>query len=177
MVYGFARQSQGHVKIYSEPGRGTTVRLYLPRAKQGIATAGAVVPALPVALPGERILVVEDNADVRRMVVSQLGGLGYGVLEAADGPAALAIIEGGSGDAPFDLLFTDVVMPGGISGDDLARMALRRYPGLSVLLTSGFAGGTIGAGPPGEEPRHLLTKPYRQAELAAKVRAALDDVG
>jgi nitrogen-specific signal transduction histidine kinase/CheY-like chemotaxis protein len=172
MVYGFTRQSRGHIKIYSELGHGTTVRLYLPRASRagGERGAGAAEVVLP-ARGGERILVVEDNGDVRRVVVLQLRDLGYRVSEAANGEAALKLIESGE---PLDLLFTDVVMPGGMTGDELARRARIVRPGLKVLLTSGFARAAIEAADQSEDLRNLLSKPYRKVDLAARLRALLD---
>jgi len=172
MVYGFARQSQGHVRIYSEPGQGTTVRLYLPRASSGAAPEPVLpAPAAAQARGGETVLVVEDNPQVRKVAIAQLGRLGYRVLEADGSPAALAILQ--AGDA-IDLLFTDVVMPGGMNGAELARAARLLRPGLKVLLTSGFAGSAAQSGTNAEEFRNRLSKPYRQAELAARVRGVLD---
>ena len=193
MVYGFARQSHGHVKIYSELGHGTTVRLYLPRgaggaARPGEAAQAAADPAadphaggrgstrptaLPTARAGERVLVVEDNPDVRKIVTSQLAELGYRVVEAANAEAALKLLAQGE---MADLLFSDVVMPG-MSGDQLARAARELRPGLKVLLTSGFAKSSMQAGPRPDEFRNLLSKPYRKADLAEKLRAVLDDFG
>lgn len=172
MVYGFVRQSQGHIKIYSEVGCGTTVQLYLPRAPEGAPAAADPKPATtPVAKPGERILVVEDNAEVRKVVAVQLGELGYGVTEASNGEAALRLIEQGTS---VDLLFTDVIMPGHLTGDELARIARRLRPGLKVLLTSGFAKSSPLNAPRSDDFKNLLTKPYRKIELATKLRAALD---
>jgi PAS domain S-box-containing protein len=172
MVYGFARQSHGHVKIYSELGHGTTVRLYLPRSRDAAIDETIVPAGLPVARSGERILVVEDNGDVRAMVLQQMRALGYEVAEASDGPTALAVLEGAS---RFDLLFTDIVMPGGLSGGELARKVRARDPAIKVLLTSGFAGGAMHSGERTHEFRHLLSKPYRQSDLAAKLRQVLDE--
>jgi PleD family two-component response regulator len=124
MIYGFAKQSQGHAKIYSEVGHGTTVRLYLPRKAATAQSAAAPVRAELKRTGGsEIILVVEDDADVRAFVVGQLGELGYRVIEAADGPQAQRILES---DQPIDLLFTDVVMPVGMTGRQLADAARRR---------------------------------------------------
>ncbi len=172
MVYGFVRQSQGHVQIYSEVGHGTSVRLYLPRSADGAAPAAAepVPEAMPRARTGERILAVEDNPEVRRVVVAQLGELGYAVIEAANGEAGLEILKRGE---RVDLLFSDVVMPGGMTGYELARAARALRPGLKVLLTSGFPRNANGD-QPASEFGALLVKPYRRAELAQKIRQAID---
>ena len=170
MIYGFAKQSDGHVEIDSEVGQGTTVRLYLPRAARVTApTKAAPRRSEPRAAAGELILVVEDNATVRKSVVRQLQKLGYRTLEAEDGPEALAILES---DPRIDLLFSDVVMPGGMSGRQLAAAVRRRRPELKILLTSGFpdkAGDARG----GERKEPVLGKPYRQRDLALKLREIL----
>ena len=172
MVYGFVRQSNGHVQIYSEVGHGTSVRIYLPRARSVADTLPEPPPdAMPRARGEERILAVEDNADVRRVVVAQLGELGYHVIEAANGEAALAILERGEA---IDLLFSDVVMPGGFNGYDLARAARTLRPHLKVLMTSGFPKTATEDERRPSEFQNLLNKPYRKAELAAKIRAVLD---
>ena len=169
-VYGFAKQSGGHVKLYSEPGHGTTVRLYLPRAEAGSGS----LPAMAAAVTGggrERILVVEDDADVRTLAVSVLRGLGYDVLEAGDGPAALVLLRGG---AAVDLLFTDLVMPGGLNGAELAEAARALRPRLKTLYTSGYTeAAAVRNGQVGRDGE-LLSKPYRRQELAESVRQALD---
>jgi len=172
MIYGFAKQSRGHLKIYSEVGHGTTVRLYLPRLSGAgaAATAPATVP-VPHARGGETILVVEDEADVRTFVVSQLRDLGYRVLEAADGPQAQKILES---DHPIDLLLTDVVMPGGMTGRRLAEGAKLARPNLRTLFTSGYTENSIvhqGKLDPGV---NFLSKPFRRQDLSLKVREALD---
>jgi CheY-like chemotaxis protein len=171
MVYGFVKQSGGHVKIYSEPGTGTTVKLYLPRAA-GNGAAAAESAAKDEARRGsERVLVVEDDADVRAYAERQLGELGYAVTAVESGPAALALLRR---DSAFDLLFTDIVMPGGMNGRELAKAALAEWRHLKVLYTSGYAENSVihhGHLEPGVV---LLPKPYRRAELAAKVRAVLD---
>jgi signal transduction histidine kinase len=174
MVYGFIRQSQGHIKLYSEPGIGTTVRLYLPRSSGGVEAAAAeAASADSDGGVGERVLVVEDNADVRRVVVAQLDGLGYATVEADSAEAALAILDQGEA---VDLLFSDIVMPGRLNGIELARAARAARPALKVLLTSGFAKAAIDGGQlADDELKHLLSKPYRKAELATKVRKVLDD--
>jgi CheY-like chemotaxis protein len=172
MVYGFARQSRGHVKIYSEPGRGTTIRLYLPRAVAKSGAAGARKPDLPqAARPNERILVVEDNTEVRETVVRQLRDLGYDTLEAPGGQEAIDILVT---DERIDLLFSDVVMPGGMDGTQLAEAATVLRPGLKVLLTSGFARASIQEGASSAYLKNLLSKPYRKTELAERLRATLD---
>jgi CheY-like chemotaxis protein len=172
MVYGFARQSRGHVKIYSEPGRGTTVRLYLPRAAAKAAVAAPAKPdQLETARKDERILVVEDNAEVRQTVVRQLHELGYHTVEAAGGAEALDILMQGE---RVDLMFSDIVMPGGIDGTQLAEAATALRPDLKVLLTSGFARASIQDGATSAYLKNLLSKPYRKTELAQRVRATLD---
>jgi signal transduction histidine kinase/CheY-like chemotaxis protein len=171
MVYGFVKQSAGHVAIYSEPGQGTTVKLYLPRVL-GDAMPPAEPPADDVVVGGsETVLLVEDDEAVRRYAVTQLRTLGYHVIEAADGPSALVLVER---EGPLDLLFTDVVMPGGMNGRALADAALQRRPGLRVLYTSGYTDNAIvhhGRLDPGAQ---LLTKPYRRSDLARAVRSALE---
>ena len=172
MVYGFVKQSNGHIKIYSEEGYGTTFKIYLPRA-DAVALADKQAPP-ETALEGgsETILVVEDNALVLSSVTTQLQSLGYRTLTAANAAAALAIADSGE---DFDLLFTDVIMPGGMNGRQLAEeMAKHRSP-LKVLFTSGYTENAIihhGRLDPGV---HLLAKPYRKADLASMVRRALED--
>ncbi len=171
MVYGFARQSGGHVDIDSQVGRGTTVRLYLPRAQDG---APAPPPQrLPQTVAGgrETLLLVEDDDLVRRYARDQLVGLGYQVLEASNGREALEVLGGG---APIDLLFTDVVMPGGVSGRQLADQAAKLRPGLKVLYTSGYAENAIAHQGRLDPGVLLLEKPYLRTELARKIREALD---
>ena len=171
MIYGFAKQSGGHAKIYSEVGHGTTVRLYLPRLTNQSPASDSAAPTAPRKGGGETILVVEDNPDVRRLVLRQLRDLGYEVIEAANGPQALQILDGG---ASIDLLFTDVVMPGGMTGRQLAEAAKVRRPGLKTLFTSGYTEDSIlrlGKLNPGVR---LLSKPYRKHELATRIRETLD---
>jgi nitrogen-specific signal transduction histidine kinase/ActR/RegA family two-component response regulator len=173
MVYGFAKQSRGHLNIYSEVGVGTTIRLYLPRAHSESAQVAIGIRA-ERALPtgGEAILLVDDNAALRRATLRRLTGLGYRVEQAEDGPTALALLEMGE---RFDLLFTDIGLPRGMNGCELAEEARRRQPGLGVLLTTGYGdhGGQTGTGE--ADRQHLIRKPYRSDELAAAVRAALAD--
>jgi len=169
MIYGFARQSGGHLKIASELGIGTTVKLYLPRSMEA-DDAPVAVESTTLPRGEETILLVEDNADVRTMAERQLTELGYRVRTAESGPAALSLI--GSG-ADCDLLFTDIVMPGGMTGYELATAARARRPGLRVLFTSGHARVPLSseAGATAEGP--LLRKPYRRSELARQVHEAL----
>ncbi|MCW5771879.1 MAG: response regulator, partial [Rhodospirillaceae bacterium] len=170
MVYGFVKQSKGHVSIYSELGHGTVVRLYLPRAEAAPAplAAGAKPPSAP--RPGATVLVVEDNPGVLRSVVAQLTALGYTVREADSGPSAVAILADRS--AAVDLLFTDIVMPGGMNGADLARAARALRPNLKVLLTSGFPGSAWQDDAPGKD-EHFIGKPYRKDDLAQKLNEIL----
>jgi len=172
-VYGFVRQSGGHVRIYSERGEGTTVKIYLPRlAGSGSEPADEV--AKGVDLPsgeGETVLVVEDEEALRAYTTEALRELGYRVLEAPNGPAALELLNR---ETRVDLLFTDVVLPGGMNGRVLAEEARRRRPGLRALFTTGYTRNAIvhhGRLDPGV---HLLGKPFTYAELALKVRRLLD---
>ena len=170
MVYGFAKQTGGTVAIESEEGRGTVMRLFLPRSA-GEAPARAGPVHAPVAARGhERILVVEDDPLVQGYVIAQLGSLGYRTLTASDGAAALALVDQG---ASFDLLFTDIIMPGGMNGRELAEAVRLRRPGVRVLYTSGYTDNTIvheGHLDPGVA---LLRKPYRKADLSQKIREML----
>jgi PAS domain S-box-containing protein len=172
MAYGFVKQSGGHVAIQSEPGRGTTVRLYLPRAAQDgeARPQGAGRPATPVSGGAETILLVEDDPLVREFARSQLASLGYTVLQAQDGAQALQLL---AGPQPVDLLFTDVVMPG-MSGRELAERARRQRPGLRVLYASGYPEDAIMHDGRLEAGVQLLAKPYRRDELARRIRQALD---
>jgi CheY-like chemotaxis protein len=171
MVYGFAKQSGGHASIYSEPGIGTVVRLYLPQTTDAIVPAAPKEAAAdPIVDTDHLILAVDDNAEVRRLVVKQLTGFGYRVMEAAHGPDALDLMRH---SGPIDLLFTDVVMPGGVSGVDLARTARKAQPGLRVLFTSGFPDISLNADI--EEMGDLvISKPYLRAELAEMVHRVFE---
>ena len=172
MIYGFARQSGGHLTIESKVGVGTAVKLLLPRALDE-ADAVPEAPQRRSAEKGgnEAILLVDDNATLRAVTERHLVRLGYKVTTAANGPAALAVLRA---SAAFDLLFTDVVMPKAMSGYDLAEAARALQPALKVLFTTGFAADLSTAGNGRNERRHLLLKPFRQRELAEAVRAALD---
>ncbi len=168
-VYGFVKQSGGHIKLYSEPGHGTTVKLYLPRSRRA-EEAAEPVPASPVKGGSETVLVVEDDLPVRLAVVELLNDLGYQVLIAEGTEAALAIL--GSG-AQIDLLFTDVVMPGPVSTRELARRAQEAQPNLAILYTSGYTENAIIHDGRLDEDVLLLSKPYRRDDLARRVRLAL----
>jgi CheY-like chemotaxis protein len=169
-VYGFVKQSGGHVKIYSEPGHGTTVKIYLPRTRK--AQEG-LDPVRTTDIIGgtETILVVEDDAGVRAAVVDILTDLGYAVLKAESAEQGLAVI--GSG-AKIDLLFTDVVMPGSINTREFARRAQEMRPGMKVLFTSGYTQNAIVHNGRLDDDANLLSKPYRKDELARKLRSLLD---
>ncbi|WP_223640762.1 PAS domain-containing protein [Corallococcus sp. EGB] len=170
MVYGFVKQSGGHVKLYSELGHGTTVKVYLPRSFQPEAPVTEVAPG-PVEGGRETILAVEDDAEVRATVVEMLTELGYRVLRAVDGQSALSILRSG---VAVDLLFTDVVMPGPVRSPELARQAKALQPDIEVLFTSGYTENAIVHGGRLDPGVNLLSKPYRREDLARKVRALLD---
>jgi CheY-like chemotaxis protein len=172
MVYGFVKQSQGHVAIYSEPGLGTTVRLYLA-ATDGVADpADAGLPEIPAARGrGETVLLAEDDAFVRSYAVACLESLGYSVIATVSGSEALDRLEKG---AAVDILFTDIVMPGGMNGWELAERAERLRPGLKVLLTSGYDVETLTHRGNARANRLLLNKPYRKAELALRLREVME---
>jgi len=169
MVYGFVKQSNGHIKIYSEPGLGTTIKLYLPRAAQ---TEDPLVPAGDSAADGgtEWVLVVEDDEEVRETAVATLQDLGYRVLKAKDAQSALNIIESG---VTVDVLFTDVVMPGTLRSPELARRAKVRLPKLAVLFTSGYTENAIVHGGRLDAGVELLPKPYTREALAGKIRRVI----
>ena len=169
MVYGFVKQSGGHIKIYSEPGQGTTIRLYLPRAR-GLEDVETDIETGPATGGTETVLVVEDDEDVRGTVVDMLSEFGYRVLKAKDAQSALAIIESG---VPIDLLFTDVVMPGALRSPELARKAQERLPGIAVLFTSGYTENAIVHGGRLDEGIDLLSKPYTREAMARKIRHVL----
>jgi PAS domain S-box-containing protein len=170
MVYGFAKQSNGHVSIYSEPGLGTTVRIYLPALATKAKEAAAPAP-LEIAPSGaETVLIVEDDPFVRSYAVMSLQTLGYQVIPAVDGREALQKLQTGM---HVDLLFTDIVMPGGVNGWELAGLARKTRPELRVLLTSGYALETLVASGHLHDGSMILSKPYRKAELAKRLREAL----
>ena len=169
MVYGFLKQSGGHVKIYSEVGAGTTVKLYFPRE---VATEDALIAAPSGEVQGgeETILVVEDDDEVREVAVSMLAELGYRVVKARDAASALVIVDSG---IPIDLIFTDVMMPGTVRSPDLARKAKERLPNVTVLFTSGYTQNAIVHGGRLDPGVELLAKPYTREALARKIRHVL----
>lgn len=169
MVYGFVKQSQGHVKIYSEVGHGTTIKLYLPRSSKAedVISDDAGQPLIGGT---ETVLVVEDDEAVRDTVVSMLEELGYQVLKAPDAQSALSVVESGS---PINVLFTDVIMPGPLKSAELARKAKALIPGLAVLFTSGYTENSIVHGGRLDDGVHLLSKPYTREALARKLRFVL----
>lgn len=169
MVYGFVKQTGGHVKIYSEPGEGTTVRIYLPRSLAS-EDAEVQIAAGPVVGGTETVLVVEDDENVRTTVVEMLADLGYKVIKAPDADAALIIVESGM---PIDILFTDVVMPGTLKSPELARRVRERLPNIAVLFTSGYTENSIVHGGKLDAGIELLSKPYTREALARRLRHVL----
>ncbi len=174
MVYGFVKQSGGHVRIDSTPGQGTTIRLYLPRSMEDEDRLTEVVFG-PVTGGRETILVAEDDDEVREMVVEMLEELGYRVLKARDATKAIAILE--SDGPPVDLLFTDVVMPGPLRSTDLAREVRERWPDIAILFTSGYTENAIVHDGRLDAGVDLLSKPYSREALARKIRAVLNAGG
>jgi PAS domain S-box-containing protein len=159
MVYGLIRQSKGHMRIYSEPGIGTTIKLYLPQAMTD-AVASTSQAAAPVDFSGRRALLVDDDEQVRATTAAMLRGFGFDVSEAASGKEALAILER---DGAFDVMVTDVILAGGMLGPDMAERARALHPRLQILFISGFSSDVVGAG------SAVLTKPFRRAELARRL--------
>ncbi|HEX9464516.1 MAG TPA: ATP-binding protein [Alphaproteobacteria bacterium] len=170
-VYGFVRQSGGFLVIQSAPEQGTRVQIYLPRAALTQAADGATA-TLPAPAGTETILVVEDDEDVRNLVASLLEGLGYQTFVARNAPEALQFVDGNA-NTPINLLLTDIVMPGGMSGVDLVREVRQRRPNISVLLTTAYAAADALVRNSGED-LPILSKPYRQNDLAVKIRGVLD---
>jgi PAS domain S-box-containing protein len=172
-IYGFARQSGGNVTIYSELGKGTTVNLYLPRAGRAAAEEAAAPAGVEVhAGSGETVLIVEDDDRVRRLTARRLSDLGYRVLEAGHGAEALAVL---AGTPDVEIVFSDLVMPGGMSGFDLARQVRERFPHVRVILTSGYSAELMNRADIAQLDLQVLRKPYRRAELARLFRAVLAD--
>ncbi len=169
MVYGFVKQSAGHIKIYSEEGHGTTIKIYLPPGT-GAIVASDTASATSIEGGHEIILVVEDDKLVRDYVLTQLHSLGYVTLDAANAAEALALVESGNA---FDLLFTDVIMPGAMNGRQLATELQKKKPGLKVLFTSGYTENAIIHHGRLDSGVLLLAKPYRKSDMARMIRRAL----
>ncbi len=173
MVLGFAKQSGGHFQLYSEPGRGSTARIYIPRTTAAASRVEAVSVGVPVGT-GDLVLLVEDDTAVRQVAREALLSLNYQVVEAENADAALALVRAGCQPR---LLFTDVVMPGRLSARAMARQAVALVPGLKVLFTSGYTQNSIVHNGQLDEDVALISKPWRQEDLARAVRAALDGSG
>jgi CheY-like chemotaxis protein len=171
MVFGFVKQSGGHIKVYSEQGEGTSIKMYFPRSWEKTERSASPVRR-KLSGGSETILVVEDDANVREHVVSQLHTLGYRVVAASSGAEALDILHQTPG---IDLLFTDVVMPGGMGGKELADKTSASHPEVKVLFTSGYTENAVVHHGRLDHGVKLLNKPYRRDQLAAKVREVLDE--
>ncbi|MEH6402620.1 MAG: PAS domain S-box protein [Sneathiella sp.] len=171
MIYGFVKQSGGHISLYSEEGVGTSVKMFLPRAlneeKEKVIEMDEQKPVTGT----ETILVLEDDPDVRELTVLQLKSLGYNVVQAHDGQSALEVIRTVEN---IDLLLSDVVLPGGLRGPEVAQKARQEKPNLSVLFMSGYTQNALDSHPEIGETALLLNKPFRKKELAAKIREAID---
>jgi PAS domain S-box-containing protein len=170
MVYGFVKQSRGHILIHSTLGQGTTFEIYLPKAADDVVLTKQEIRHGSLPHGSEKILLVEDDAMVRDVVVKHLARLGYRVVSAVNGSEALEVLKREGG---FDLLFTDIVMPGGLNGRQLGDEARKLCPGLRVLLTSGYAENAVVNDGRLDHGVHLLNKPYHRSDLAMKIRDAL----
>jgi CheY-like chemotaxis protein len=170
VVYGFVKQSGGHVAIYSEEAQGTSVRIYLPRAAAQSAPGAEAAATPPAQGNKESILLVEDEAGVMAIAREFLSDLGYEVHEARNGVEALAIL---ASDQPIDLLFTDVVLPDGMNGAEVARAAEKLRPGLKVLYASGYTQEALVHQGRLDASVTLLPKPYRKRDLAEAIRSVL----
>jgi CheY-like chemotaxis protein len=168
MVYGFVKQSCGHVTIYSEVDSGSVIKLYLPRTV--VPGTGATPEAEPMGRAAETILLVEDDANIRKLVKAMLHSLSYKVVDAEDGPAALSLM---AGPLKPDMLLTDMVLPKGMNGSELAREARRRHPPLKVLYMSGYTSNALPFDGTRDTSVRLLSKPFRRQELAQAIRTAL----
>jgi CheY-like chemotaxis protein len=171
MIYGFVQQSGGHVSIYSEESVGTTVTIYLPRSKKASNKKDEKMETQKAKTGQERILVLEDDPDVRELTILQLSSLGYEVLEAHDGNSALAVLRE---QDDIDLMLSDVVLPGGLRGPEVAEKALEFNPDLKVLFMSGYTQNALDSHPELGESSLLLNKPFRKKDLADKIRQAID---
>jgi two-component system CheB/CheR fusion protein len=172
MIYGFAKQSGGHVALYSEPGHGTTINLFLPPTQKKPADKRDVRPTQTGASQTETILVVEDEVTVRRLTVNRLQELGYQVLSAPDGPEAIRMLKEHD---QIDLVLSDIVMPGGMTGFDVADQALALRPQLKILLATGYAKGAETEQGGSKAQRYpILRKPYNLVDLSKALRELLD---
>jgi CheY-like chemotaxis protein len=170
MVYGFAKQSGGHLKLYSEPGHGTTARLYIPRTIAA-ASAAEALRGPPAPGQGEILLLVEDDPAVRAAAALALRGLGYAVEEAENADVAMAMLQRGLRP---ELIFSDVVMPGTLSARMMAARAVVMIPGLAVVFASGYTENSIVHNGQLDPDVHLISKPWRIEDLASRLRLALD---
>lgn len=172
MVFGFVKQSNGHISIQSREGEGTTITIYLPRSSEQVKAVQAKQKAETASGGKETILVVEDNPDVRSYVAGLLNSMGYQVHEAEDGKSALQLLDGG---LEPDLLFSDLVLPGGLNGKMVADEACKRCPGLRVMFTSGYSATVVNRRGELDDNAVLLNKPYTSKELGRKLRSVLDE--
>lgn len=177
MVYGFVRQSGGHITLYSEPGLGTSFGLYFPALPESAMQDEADEDAISVSVRGDlgkghSILVVEDNPKVRKLSVARLKNLGFGTIEASDGDTAYSLLSNG---LKVDIVFSDLVMPGHLNGYDLAAKIAKNFPGAKVLLTSGYASDIISDRLSNGVPYEILHKPFRQSDLVTRLQALLQD--
>jgi CheY-like chemotaxis protein len=171
MVYGFVKQSGGHTELHSVEGEGTRVGIFLPRASDEVTSTGDVsATSAEPRSNGESVLVVEDDADVRTLTVALLEGLGYTVVDAANADEALSLL---GSTTRVDLLLTDVVLPGGTMGPELAKKAKREWPEIGILFMSGYARDVLGDHDQSIAGVEVLQKPFRKADLAWKVHFVL----
>ena len=170
MIYGFMKQSRGHVKIYSEKGQGTCIKLYFPRGTENVERVAAELTSQPGRPRSGTVLVVEDSAAVRNVACQMLQGLGYDILEAETGKAALDVLRS---DQVVDLLFTDMILPGGMSGAELLREARKEFPGLRAVFTSGYSEHFVNARDDADGNVTLLGKPYHKQQLLDAIHNAL----
>jgi CheY-like chemotaxis protein len=172
MIYGFAKQSGGQVRIHTQPGTGTTVRIYLPR-HSGVAVAEKPDPATDPATQGEMagtVLVVDDEPTIRMLVTEVLEELGYVTLEAEDGPSGLKILQS---ETRIDLLVSDVGLPGGMNGRQMVDAARVGRPGLKVLFITGYAETAVIGKAQLEADMHVITKPFAMDALAIRIRSII----
>jgi len=170
MIYGFVKQSDGHIKIQSEPGQGTNIRIYLPRHRgHDVEAATEAAGAPPRAEQGETVLVVEDDVTVRGLVLEVLQDLGYTAIEALDGPSGLEVI---GSPRRIDLLVTDVGLPG-MNGRQMAEQAMAKRPGLKVLFITGYAENAAFGNGHLDHDMQMMTKPFAVDALAKRIRAMI----